>query len=218
MFPFSSSCFYSYFLFLHALSIQHRLCESFKENGGPWWQTEAYCALFGSCCSSVFNNEWEHYSKNYFTNIYSLIQVKESRQVVGKQKKTEFFCWKVCFNTICTIQYFNILEERVCATHCFWDVKSKVHEDCRKIDQLIQVIKHSEYYLWSCFPSMCFPRGSVLSETVRAEFHSAVAAAPKRQPERLGVTGNPWLHVQGAWDAMCLHQIDGIRERSYFYP
>lgn len=64
-------------------------------------------------------------------------------------------------------------------------MKSKVHEDCRKIDQLIQVIKHSEYYLSSCFPRMFFPRGSVLSEAVRAEFHSAIAAAPKRQPESL---------------------------------
>lgn len=32
----------------------------------------------------------------------------------------------MCFNTICKIQcYISILKERVCATHCFWDVKSK---------------------------------------------------------------------------------------------
>lgn len=123
-------------------------CESFKENGGPWRQTEVYCVLFGSCCSSVFDNELEHCSKNYFTNIYSLIQVKESRQVVGKQKKTEFFCWEVCFNTVCKMQYYiNMLEERVCALHCFWNVKSKVHEDSRKMDPGYQT-------LWILFAKM----------------------------------------------------------------
>lgn len=97
--------------------------------------------------------------------------------------------------------------------------EEQVCEDSRKIDQLIQVIKHSEYYLQSCFPGMRFPRGSLLSEAVRAEFHSEVATAPKRHSLRaFWSQWESWLHAQGAWDAMCLHQIDSIRERSYFYP
>lgn len=194
-------------------------CESFKENGGPWWHTEVHCVLFRSFCSSVFNNEWEHYSKSYFTNIYSLIQVKESRQVIGKQKKTEFFCWEVCFNTICKIQYnINILGESVPLTASeMWRAK------CMKIaGKLINWSRLSNTLNIICkvvFPVCAFQENLFYQRQLGQNFILLLLLPPRDTAwEPAGVSGNPWLHVQGAWDAMCLHQIDSIRERSYFYP
>lgn len=67
-----------------------------------------------------------------------------------------------------------------------------MHEDSRKIDQLIQVITLN-IICKVVFPVCAFQEDLFLSEAARAEFHSAVATAPKRHSlsllESVGIPG-----------------------------